>query len=66
MSQYGHRRDGFAKASWTTWFGPLSPTATLGQTYPIPFELGSQLAQGPASTGVGDRLGSPPGAVGET
>ena len=42
----------------------LSPTAILRRTYPIPSELGSQAAKGPVSTGVGDRPGSPQGAVG--
>ena len=37
----------------------LLPTAILRRIYPIPSELGSQATQGPDSTGVGDRLGSP-------
>ena len=42
----------------------LSPTAILRRMHPIPSELGSQAAKGPVSTGVGDRPGSPLGAVG--
>ena len=42
----------------------LLPTAILWWIYPIPSELGSHASQGPVSTGVGDRLGSPSGAVG--
>ena len=42
----------------------LSPAAILQRIHPIPSELGSEPLQGPGSTGVGDRLGSPSGAAG--
>ena len=49
--------------SWSAPTGHLS-AAILRRTNRIPSELRSQTAQGPDSTGVGDRPGSPLGAAG--
>ena len=42
----------------------LSTAAMLTRMNPISIELGSEVGEGPASTEVGDRLGSPSGATG--
>ena len=43
----------------STYYDTMSAATILHRIYPIPSELGSQSVQGPGSTGVGDRLGSP-------